>query len=85
MKKCKAHHLIQLNYYHFCVEIKAGKTSLLRRLISSHRNYQAPQVTDGINIEDWVIDLENKTQLTYSTWDFGWFLTFAFCSSFCLI
>ena len=34
-------------------------------------SYSAPQVTDGINIEKWVINLPDNSILTYSMWDFG--------------
>jgi hypothetical protein len=31
-------------------------------------------VTDGINIEDWVINIDENSKLTFSMWDFGKFL-----------
>jgi hypothetical protein len=53
---------------------EAGKTSLLNCLLSSsdvYATHNAPDITDGINIKDWIIDLPDQTQLTYSMWDFG--------------
>ena len=34
-------------------------------------NSETPNVTDGIDIKDWVIDLPDGTNLTFSMWDFG--------------
>lgn len=34
-------------------------------------NSETPNVTDGIDIKDWVIDLQDGTNLTFSMWDFG--------------
>ncbi len=48
---------------------EAGKTSLLRSLIGGYT--MTPQVTDGISIEEWNLDLEDQTVLSYSMWDFG--------------
>ena len=49
---------------------EAGKTSLMNALKDQYYGYQS-QVTDGIDILDWVIPLADNTQLTYSMWDFG--------------
>lgn len=49
---------------------EAGKTSLMNSLISSSRS-RKPELTDGIDIKDWSIDLPDSTKLTYSIWDFG--------------
>lgn len=50
---------------------EAGKTSLLNSLISRKRSKERPLLTDGIDINDWIVDLEDKTQLIYSMWDFA--------------
>jgi GTPase SAR1 family protein len=31
----------------------------------------ATEVTDGINIRDWVIELPDRSELTFSMWDFA--------------
>lgn len=54
----------------------AGKTSLynsLTRYSSGQNNDERtiPGVTDGIQIKNWTIDLDNDSKLTYSMWDFG--------------
>jgi hypothetical protein len=49
---------------------EAGKTSLLNALIR-RSEHDAPDITDGINIKEWVVDLPDQTTLTYSMWDFG--------------
>lgn len=49
---------------------EAGKTSLLNSL-SYTGDHESPQLTDGINIRDWSIDLPDNSQLTFSMWDFG--------------
>ena len=49
---------------------EAGKTSLMNALISSSHS-RKPQLTDGIDIKDWSIDLPDSSKLTYSIWDFG--------------
>lgn len=48
---------------------QAGKTTLLE-VLKGYQN-KPTQVTDGINIDDWQIDLEDGTTLTYSMWDFA--------------
>jgi Leucine-rich repeat (LRR) protein len=50
---------------------EAGKTSLLNALIKRRKSNQRPKITDGIDIKDWIVDLEDKSQLTYSMWDFA--------------
>ena len=51
---------------------EAGKTSLLNALRQNYeQTYEAVSVTDGINIKDWVINLEDNSKLTFSMWDFG--------------
>ena len=56
---------------------EAGKTSLLNALRSKGENTSLDvQVTDGINIKDWEIQLgvdgtEADNKLTYSMWDFA--------------
>ena len=51
---------------------EAGKTSLLNALRHNYeQTYEAVSVTDGINIKDWVIDLDDNSKLTFSMWDFG--------------
>jgi hypothetical protein len=49
---------------------EAGKTSLLNSLMNKV-GAQRPEITDGIDITEWSIDLEDKTKLVYSMWDFG--------------
>ncbi|CAF0816500.1 unnamed protein product [Brachionus calyciflorus] len=49
---------------------EAGKTSLMNSLISAS-NSNKPELTDGIDIKDWVVELPDKTKLTYSIWDFA--------------
>ncbi len=34
-------------------------------------NTARPNITDGIDIRDWKIDLADKTELSYSVWDFA--------------
>jgi leucine-rich repeat kinase 2 len=50
---------------------EAGKTSLINSLIKSSSSSERPLITDGIEIKDWSIELEDKTNLTFSIWDFG--------------
>lgn len=52
---------------------EAGKTSLLNALRKNNHSEETrpTEVTDGINIKDWTIPLEDKTSLTYSMWDFA--------------
>ena len=50
---------------------EAGKTSLLNALINKRQSKEKPKITDGIDIRDWVVDLEDQSQLTYSMWDFA--------------
>ena len=50
---------------------EAGKTSLLNALINKRQSKERPKITDGIDIRDWVVDLEDQSQLTYSMWDFA--------------
>lgn len=50
---------------------EAGKTSLLNSLIDSSNHSIKPTITDGIVIKDWTIELPDRTNLTYSMWDFG--------------
>ena len=33
--------------------------------------YKIPAVTDGIDIKEWKVPLEDSTELVYSMWDFG--------------
>jgi GTPase SAR1 family protein len=49
---------------------EAGKTSLLNA-ISKKSEHDSPDITDGINIKEWEINLPDKTTLTFSMWDFG--------------
>ncbi|CAF0705574.1 unnamed protein product, partial [Brachionus calyciflorus] len=49
---------------------EAGKTSLLSCL-KEEILYEKPNVTDGININDWVVNLEDNSTLTFSMWDFA--------------
>ena len=32
---------------------------------------KTPEVTDGINIKEWRVPLNDSTDLVYSMWDFG--------------
>ncbi len=53
---------------------EAGKTSLLnalRRTAKANADFLPPPITDGINIKEWVVDLPDRTQLTYYMWDFA--------------
>ena len=54
---------------------EAGKTSLLNALRKGYSNseaaFVAPQVTDGIDIKEWEVNLEDNTKLTYYMWDFA--------------
>lgn len=47
---------------------EAGKTSLLNSLMSNANT--KPELTDGIQIKDWLVELPDKSFLTYSMWDF---------------
>ena len=49
---------------------QAGKTSLLRSLKGESCD-ENTDLTDGIKIDDWVIDLEDGSTLTFSRWDFA--------------
>ncbi len=49
---------------------EAGKTSLLNAL-SKKDEHDSPDITDGINIKEWEINLPDNTTITYSMWDFG--------------
>jgi len=49
---------------------EAGKTSLISALIDKS-GASRPVITDGIEIREWSIDLPDKSQLTYSIWDFA--------------
>ena len=49
---------------------EAGKTSLLHALMNDP-TYKIPAVTDGIDIKEWKVPLEDSTELVYSMWDFG--------------
>ena len=52
---------------------EAGKTSLLNALRKGYSNSETgtPQVTDGIDIKEWEVNLEDNTKLTYYMWDFA--------------
>ncbi len=51
---------------------EAGKTSLLNALRKENNEEELEvNITDGINIKDWEVSLEDKTRLTFSMWDFG--------------
>ena len=55
---------------------EAGKTSLVKSLFSASQNKKTnlseiPELTDGIEINDWDISLQDKSTLTFSVWDFG--------------
>ena len=50
---------------------EAGKTSLLNALMKPNRSNKRPKITDGIDIKEWIVDLEDKSQLAYSMWDFA--------------
>jgi GTPase SAR1 family protein len=49
---------------------EAGKTSLIHALINK-KGASRPVITDGIEIREWSVDLPDKSQLTYSIWDFA--------------
>ncbi|RNA38605.1 serine threonine- kinase pats1 [Brachionus plicatilis] len=49
---------------------QAGKTSLLRTLKGEQCD-ESTELTDGIEIDDWIIDLEDGSNLTFSMWDFA--------------
>ena len=49
---------------------EAGKTSLLNSLRKPNIS-KKPKLTNGINIKDWKIKLEDNTYLNYSIWDFA--------------
>jgi leucine-rich repeat kinase 2 len=49
---------------------EAGKTSLIHALINKN-GASRPVITDGIEIREWSVDLPDKSQLTYSIWDFA--------------
>ncbi len=53
---------------------EAGKTSLVNSLMIRSSKHNRPQITDGIDIRDWSVDLPDETSLTFSIWDFGKFL-----------
>ena len=44
---------------------------MLNALIKSRNSNKRPQLTDGIEIKEWTIDLEDATKLVYSMWDFA--------------
>lgn len=48
---------------------QAGKTTLLKAL--KGKLDKTSDVTDGISIDDWQVDLEDGSTLTYSMWDFA--------------
>lgn len=56
---------------------EAGKTSLLNALMSKKSGKKAgseaiaTSITDGINIKEWVVSLEDQSTLTYFMWDFA--------------
>ncbi len=50
---------------------EAGKTSLVNSLTNKSNTHQRPIITDGIDIKDWIVQLPDKSKLTYSIWDFG--------------
>jgi Leucine-rich repeat (LRR) protein len=52
---------------------EAGKTSLVRSLINYNSYYSISEIglTDGIDIKDWHVSLQDNSTLTYSVWDFG--------------
>ncbi|KAK3777048.1 hypothetical protein RRG08_008898 [Elysia crispata] len=52
----------------------AGKTSLLRALMSNEKKTagtKGEDITNGIDILPWTIKSEDGTEVTYSTWDFA--------------
>jgi Leucine-rich repeat (LRR) protein len=50
---------------------EAGKTSLVNSLTTKSNTHQRPTITDGIDIKDWIVQLPDKSDLTFSIWDFG--------------
>jgi hypothetical protein len=50
---------------------EAGKTSLVNSLTRKTTTHQRPEITNGIDIQEWVVDLPDQTKLTFSIWDFG--------------
>ncbi len=46
------------------------RTSLLNALIKISAG-DRPVLTDGIEIKEWNVKLEDNTDLVYSMWDFG--------------
>ena len=50
---------------------EAGKTSLVNSLMNKAQTHSRPDITDGIDIKNWVVDLPDNTSLTYSIWDFA--------------
>lgn len=50
---------------------EAGKTSLVKALVEKSNLMSRPLITDGIEIRDWNIKQPDKTDLTFSIWDFG--------------
>ena len=50
---------------------EAGKTSLINSLVDTRQSHSSPDITDGITIRDWEIDLGSESSLTFSMWDFG--------------
>ncbi|RNA31792.1 serine threonine- kinase pats1 [Brachionus plicatilis] len=48
---------------------QAGKTTLLKSLKGNQD--ELSEVTDGINIDDWQVDLDDGSSLTFSMWDFA--------------
>ena len=63
----------------FCrFALKKGKTSLFNALTNSYRDYDGyysnpyvPEVTDGIQIKQWEVNLDDNVKMTYSMWDFA--------------
>ncbi|CAH1774243.1 unnamed protein product [Owenia fusiformis] len=54
----------------------AGKTSLIRSLMSKDNGHKAPtklgdNITDGIDISTWQVDAKHDQTLSYSVWDFA--------------
>lgn len=49
---------------------QAGKTSLLRSLRGFEHESKS-ELTDGIKIDDWIIETDEGSTLTYSMWDFA--------------
>lgn len=39
--------------------------------LQDKHDHEQPNLTDGINIEEWSVDIDENSKLKFSIWDFG--------------